>query len=330
MMLASVDTARSEQPARLLDEVVAGCEGNVSLIRGGWAKYTVVSVRPVQEKDSKSPPVPVIVTVYFDGDITRCDFGDLRMIQDGQRLIEFDAQGLVAGGTKPDNPRDYSIYVKPDRLEPRSVLAHPRMQGLPFLGTIARDIRAVRSDSAWNLDAFREGRLIKVIRSSDERNKYLKAEYWVDPAVGYGVVRLKKWSGKDSNLPATEMESTYRKADNGAFVVERLKKTDRRYRAGRYEDFTEVDAILTEMSLSEKPDRQVFTIEGLAPPRGARIQDRINDREYLYGLSAVTDADIIAPESSGPRTGRQWIVWGSIGLLGALIAALAIRRRMSR
>ncbi len=303
----------------LIDEVVAGCDANLSLIERGRASYSVSHSYPDGRKSLLSGPA----ALFFDGPRLRVDIADRRMIQDEDRLVVFIATDLGTAGGR--DARNYNVTVDVPTRRSELVWAHPRMQGLTRLENIAQDIRAVRENREWNLGAEAEGSLIKVTRESSG----LKVEYWVDPSQGYGVVRHAKWSKRITNLPAVEVDSKYRRVGNGAYVVSDCKRVFREPNEGGYRTYEETRVVLMEIALAEHPDPTVFTIDGLGLPKGARIQDRINNREYVFGVSAVRDEDVGRPHVSGPqRTFGRFVI--GVAALAAVVVALVLWRALRR
>jgi len=314
-LVVLVAPGRSAEVDALLDQVIAGCEGNLAMIEAGSAKYSITTSFADGRK-----PVSERAALWIDGPRLRVDLGDARMIELPDRLIDFQAPYL--GTDKQLAPHNYSVIILPPSPHPRTGMLHPRMQGVQGLRNIAVMLRAARAKpDVWTLAATMEGKIIRVTEVSEAN--FIKTEVWVDPDQGYGVVRFLQWS-KARNLPAVEVHSKYRRANHGAFVVSECRQVLRKPEADGYRDDTQVDIALQEISLGEKPDEKLFTIEGLGLPEGVPIQDRIQNRQYVYGASVATEGGIV----SGPARSGSRMVWllGVGAIFGVAVVCLLLRR----
>jgi hypothetical protein len=314
------------QTDKLLDEVIAGIEANASLIVNGTAQYSVTTTTllpaerpglPVERTQSEN------VTVYFSGRRTRFDSETMRTIVDDERFIDFDATDL--GTPRQRQPHNYSAVIQV-RAAARPLKVHPRMLGLGEMDTLADMIRACRKRQGCQLEAVKDASTIKITLRSD--SAYAKDEFIVAPEQGYGAISRRMWSLKINDQPYREVESEFMRTDNGAFVLSRTRMVDRRARSPEdrtLHDLVRVRASLVSIRLGEDPNPEVFTIAGLGLPKGARIQDRINGKEYLFGVSAVREEDIGRPSVSGPRGTRAVVLYTSIVLLVGLVGVLVWR-----
>lgn len=259
----------------LLDEVIAGSDANVSMIEHGTARYSVVQTIFRPEKDAQT----WTVVVHFDGSKTRIDSGWRRTIVDEERVVDFDAEFLGTPSQRQTHNYSAIIRVK-SRAKP--FLAHPRMLGFGDLLSAAEAVRQMRSQPKWRLKAEKDGEAIHVAAESEELGG--KIEFWSSPDKGYAVTRYKKWALHSPERPYDEIESEFTRADNGSFVLARSTRICRVYESSSgLRDVTETHIELKTIALTKKPDSRLFTLEGLDVPQGARIQDRINGKEYLFG-----------------------------------------------
>src|SRR3990172_8960403 len=171
-----------------------------------------------------------------------------------------------------------------------------------------RNLRAVPE----LMQVAEDGTLIKL--SFGAPTDYPRREYWVSRAHGYGIVRQLDWGRPPPALPAQELTTEFRQVDGGPFVASRQVVLSRRPRQGTYIDATLSETKLDKTDLGKAPDDRLFTLEGLNLPVGAQISDRRTGRNYLYGMSAVTEEEInqaitemIAQGTDGTSRGGQWV-----------------------
>lgn len=317
--------ASQESGNLLLDEVIAGAESNLEKIAFGSARYRLTGKR-YNRRDGTWSDVESDIRVLFDGARYREDHGDQRVLFTGDAYVEFHAPYL---GT-PDEyePFNYSVIVREPVFE-KPLTAHPRMQGLLLPTNIAEEIRAMRTKGDWDFSCERDAGGIIIVASSATLR--VEATYRVDPRQGYGVTNYQVRRLAEPPGVTTQVESSYRLNSNGAHVVDGTRRQLWAVIGDKLIDRSDTQIALVDIDLQNRPPPHELRLEGLGLPIGARIQDRIHGREFLFGVDPVREEDIIKAVPGGAWEGwgiRRILVFTGIGLLIAGIGYAFFRRRV--
>jgi hypothetical protein len=274
----------------VLDRIVAGSEANIAKIQSGHAVYSITRIQYLDGVE-QSPKTDEL-DVSFDYPRVRIDSKtrQLRKIYLKDGVISFDATNLPV--VSRIGPRNLIATIK-SLKEEEPIAIHPRMLGPAKWTSLAGEIRALESNPDCQVEGSEasDGGLL-IVRTHSEKMK-VRALYEVAPQFGYGVVRATEWLLRDGGEePFFEMTARYRKADNGALVLDRRTTSTAFVRDGKLLPQGRQEVELKEMTLIEPPSEKLLRLDGLGLPGGAMIQDRINGKEYLYDPKE-------APERSG-------------------------------
>lgn len=287
----------------LVHQVIAGIDANVSLITQGRASYDsptiFFSVLP-------GAPERVTVDTVFIGDSVRW--------KNSERWNLWDADAAY-GLQPPDGrlaPRRTNVIKKAKvYAESAPWSFHPRTlgHGVDDMRTQMRSMSEyLRSlDDMFAVDATWVGEskdsvILVTVRFKPEaypllQNESLKdykMEAWIDSNQGYGIVELKKWG--HPAFPFHHSETSYKRVTNGAWVAEthsvhnRNRKWDKEKVVGVRESKYEI--LLKDIDLSSPVDPGELTLTAMGVPRGARVQDRIANREYRHEVAEVLEEDV--------------------------------------
>ncbi len=194
---------------------------------------------------------------------------------------------------RPSDPRAYHVFINTANGDEAKtlMLMHPRQQTWPnwFIGSFGADALSwMRMLNDAEVTAAKEPD--GLVRVAIKKTAGLDV-YWLSPEQGYGIVRAKHWMPGDSEAdePQTVQEARFRKAGNGAFVVEYRKSRQMRLVDGGFQPKREEEVTLLEIDMQIKLDPKQFTLDGLDLPVGAQVHDNISGTKYGYGVPAVAE-----------------------------------------
>lgn len=289
IFLLFVVVAHSQAQEELLSELVAGSEANVALMREGTVSYQVKS----QTFSPKTRQNDYVLTFFLDHDRVRMDGQTDRYILEPDRNISLSLIDLAR------SPKHASAIIRTPEFAPPRV-GDPRRNGLcsHFEG-IGELIRKLQTGENTRITVTQEGALTK-LAVVNEPMEY-KAEYWVAPREGFGVVRYQEWAMRTPEAPFSEVKSQFVKVSNGAYIVSSQEWVFRAVsRDGKFGLNKELRLQLQSETIGKPVSPKVFTLAGLGVVREARVQDRINGKEYLFGVSAVDENTLGRLPVSGP------------------------------
>jgi hypothetical protein len=323
-IVLALGTARYQVSANdaLVSEVVAGQEANRELLQFGTAQYEITREefyrRDAAPKSAYAGPhkTSVEFRVVFDYPHIRTETNDERVVHRPDHAIVF--------RTKPGPQASYPAYEYSAIIEVPSAapipLFHPGIQheirGVSFIDRIrsARDkphlgiqVTAKKADDG----------LIEI--NIDSPASFWRGEYWIDPDQGYQLVRGNQYALKSSSdQPVLTFQAGYQQVSGGAFILNERQQTDWINLNGDLLKRSHTDMRLTSFD-DAKPDPTLFQLESLGLPVGARITDRINKKHYVYGVSAVTEADIPTFGVTGPDESNRPFPLGMIFVAAAML-----------
>ncbi len=302
--LLSCVPAFGQSDVELLDELVAGSDANDQLLAaGGSAKYSIRWRKPVRPVSRAEFHLSSTGSVRYDID------SDRHIAMNGT-VAEFDAK-VIREIQRGEEPSRFSVFVRLD--EPFSVqFVQFQWQGMPLSRhnrpqTIADFIRSVRrrgAQDAVELSRTEEGLVVLKLMDTDVGMGW---DMLVSPAEGYCVREYTDWSlRREKKIPVVEIVSQYRVLPNGGYICceYSIKRRGFGPEPGRV-DLREYTVKLTKAS-TDSPDEALFTFAGMGVPPGVRLQDRIRMREYVYGVSPVTEGELMLPPLAGPDATRHW------------------------
>ena len=192
-------------------------------------------------------------------------------------------------------------------------------------------ITAARGSSMVALTAMRRtDDYIKVRFESP--SLYFRAVFIVAPQLGYSLTRIEEYVLKKSDSePSREVTMSYRRIPSGAYIVEQRHELDRLRLEKGYSHSTETVTRLVDFDPA-RPSPDVFRLESMGLPEGALIHDEINQRRYVFGVTAVTEEDIGVVEVTGPWRGtasRRLLVLGTV-VIGLVVLWFGVIRRRFR
>lgn len=341
--------ARDETSEGLLDEIEAGVDANMALIQRGVAKYRAVVTTypdyrrrgstgskrrrrvPVVDDGKPSGPYASETTVYFDYPCLRFDWhGQRRNAAGGVR--ETTEWTIFNHEYRIESSKSSSAYA---RIEPIKggveawETIHPRQQAMPNWGYPlgASKLSAVRANRKVKLvAAYEPDGLIRLTMLAPVGNH----SFWLSPNEGYSIVRVKIWrAGEDDSQPPYQVhEAAFRKTSNGAFVLEqRVSHQMLNGPDGKLTPSRDEEVRLLEIEMRDSIDPELFTLDGLSLPRGAKIIDTVHGRDYEYATAAVAESEIIPPEPRGAVAVWRWLTPAYVLVGAALAGALVWRIR---
>jgi hypothetical protein len=296
----------------LLDQVATGFDANTKLIQRGIAKYRIVETfhlpvptlparkgRPsaAVEWNGKPQVATAEMTVYFDYPYLRFDWrGQRRTVQGGlvsqTEWTIYGAQYKVHTDfiSKPRTPSGHRVFI--DRAkdgEPEPNLIHPRGQACGPRQRFGADaINRLRGKvgSQWTIGRGPDD----LVRLALE-GRAGRTVFWLSPAARYSVVRSEIWRGKatEANEPYIVYDASFRKTDNGAFVLEHRLLHEDAFVDGVQRPSRDEEVTLLDINMPSELDPDVFTLDGLGLPAGARIVDRVSGTETEYDYEGVPD-----------------------------------------
>jgi hypothetical protein len=308
----------------LLQEIVAGCDANAFLLQKGTATYAVTreGYHPERAEPGETEVRSFDYTVAFDYPLIRTD--------DPNEKIIFRPRNVISYRTNMGSAKSYPAYehsaVITDRATSKSPTFHPRAQRSEWFQSAASWIRIAADLPEGAIDASETGDgLIKL--TVDLSNKSWLGRMSVDPSKGYSLVRLEEYALKlSSEQPSEVMTADYVSTANGAFILSERDKTS--WLAINNELKKQSREVLKLVRLDDRgPDAAVFRLESLGLPKTAYIEDRINKKHYIFGVSAVTEADIPALGATPNRT--PYKLWVMLAL--AVVAfGIVVRKAMAK
>ena len=312
--------------AQLLDEVVAGSEANLQLVEHGRAtyKHTTGSAHQPAEHNQSST-----YTVTFDYPFVRVDAPDHILVHTPELVIWYPTRM----GHAPEYPAYEHRAVISDPATAKPLPFHPRIQHEHHLPDVAILINSQRKNPKATLTAERDGDGSIVIRY-ESPDAHFRAIFVVGPSFGYSLTRVERYSLKaSSTVPLVETTLSYLRIPNGGYIVDE-REAIYRLRAsvdGPYQILRSVTRLVDFDPARPSPD--VFRLESIGLPEGARIDDQINQRRYIFGVTAVTEDDIGTVEVTGPwrgRAPRRVLLIGTLAIGLVVLWFGVIRRRFRR
>ncbi|HVX15618.1 MAG TPA: hypothetical protein VHC22_30815 [Pirellulales bacterium] len=185
--------------------------------------------------------------------------------------------------SKPRMPGEYRVFIDPAKDgEPEPDLIHPREQGCrPRQRFSADTMNRLRGNTGLQLTVSKDpDGLLRLAREGRAGSTVC----WFSPAAGYSVVRSEKWREKaaGTDRPYIVYDASFRKTDNGAFVLEHRLLHEAVFVDGVQRPSRDEEVTLLEINMLGELDPDVFTLDGLGLPAGATIVDRVSDTEYAY------------------------------------------------
>lgn len=222
---------------RLLDEIEAGVDANLALIRQGTAKYREIRYKFLDGVEQGTEEV-IVDSIFVDDRIQWRENRGGGVAEVWHLSDEEDAYFIQPAGQ--DDPPTENNIIRSQRgfgsFSPR--FCDPRMLGHGIVRrndqfiSVADLIRSLRSgDSPRKLSVERDASEYKVVSyfpptaEVPENLRAAKDEYWVSPSHGYGIVRVKQWGRSD--FPAIECEAKYERTPSGAWVATRYERKRR-------------------------------------------------------------------------------------------------------
>lgn len=327
---ARADEATSN---RLVDEVIAGIEANMSLIQAGTASY-LIKAYP-RSDPVNGHPWQFRLKAFFDYPDLRFDYVKSREI-DGHSQVETNKREIISrgllieydlplgwGGDPARAPADaHTVIISPISRNPSAAAPwpHPRMQWKWYWlnpPSLAMRLRGLRSRSATPIDARREADgMIKVEFHDD--NIAQREEFWLSPMQGYCVLRALVWSDRCAEPTGTQ-EATATEAGNGSFVLRHRLERNFIPQAGKLVQIRRNEVLLEKIDLSRAPEKSTFEMSGLEPRVGARVLDEVKGHEYRYGVTSVKENAIVPGAAGGPMGLRKWL-----GAFNTLVGAAVL------
>ena len=304
-------SAHADDAHDLIDKIIVFGDRNSELTRVGSATYRVTT---------RHGSETYALSLAADGRM-RVDVGSRRMVKLHDSLVDFNADILdrIAQG---NDPLDYTVNIR--RPEALDVPVHLQHQGLPPVrfraSLVANMMRRVRREDP-DLKAVQIEHLPDRVRISIKRPD---VEHWqqvdIAPDFGYLAIGSRVFVRSDPDLPLEDVATHFRRVAPGAFVADHIKIQTRK--RGEPTLTLSVEVKLMNVSL-RPPSDEVFTIEGLGVPRGVKIYDGLAMKEYVHGYRAVTEHDVVAPETFGADThrwpGRMFAVVVLAAFLGVIV-----------
>ncbi len=307
---ASATESDASESEPLLDEIVAGSEANFELIDHGRASYEEIVKLDGEHSYTE------LFTIQFDYPLLRADMPDRIVIYKPDYVIRY----FTRIGPKPEYPpREHRAVILDPALSSQPSL-HPRLQPssrIPHAGSI---IRSVRRDPNGTISTQR--RVDEHIEVRYENpSAYIRAVFIVAPQLGYSFTRIEEFALKSSDsTPSSELTMSYRRIPSGAYIVEERHEVDRLWDGDEYSHTRERVTRLVDFDPA-RPSPDLFRLESIGLPEGARIDDQINQRRYIFGVTAVTEDDIGAVDVTGPWRGRAP---RRVLLIGTLVIGLVV------
>ncbi|MCA9202882.1 MAG: hypothetical protein KDA59_07545 [Planctomycetales bacterium] len=288
----------------ILDAIVAGCEANAQLISHGRASYTWITTQSEVGGGSEANHGTTSeqrFDVVFEYPLLRVASEDSVALYKPEYVIAYQKDL----GPEIEYPAfEHRAVIRKRQFSPRPYF-HPRVQWSDVTPHIASSIPHWRNDSRASITATRvkDGSIILAVSIDSAA---FRGEYVVLPESGYGLIELSEFATKVSDSqPYYHMKASYRRIPSGAYIIEERKDTDSIARGDAYYSTQRGTIRLVSFS-DERPAPSEFQLESMGLPRGARIEDKIHDRQYIFGVSAVTEKDIpgfeVVPPSGGARS----------------------------
>ncbi len=308
---ASATEADASESEPLLDEIVAGSEANFELIDHGRASYEEIVNLDGEHSHTQQ------FTIQFDYPVLRADMPDRIVIYKPDYVIRY----FTRMGPQPEYPpREHRVVIvdpaiaSPPPVHPRAQYPSPR---LPHAGSILTGVRRDPNgtiNTQHRVDGHIEVRY-------ENRGAHIRAIFVVAPQFGYSLTRIEEFALKSSDsIPFRELMMSYRRIPSGAYIVEERHELHRLWHGDEYSHTTETLTRLVDFDPA-RPSPDVFRLESIGLPEGARIDDQINQRRYIFGVTAVTEDDIGVVEVTGPWRGRAP---RRVLLIGTLVIGLVV------
>ena len=267
------------QSERLIDEIIAGCDKNVALIDQGRFRYRYSVWSDRKQDDAQRRDFDA--QVYLKGKKTRRDMAHERLVMDGEKVISFDTRYLNRAEL---SPRHLVTTIETATQSPQ-ILIDPRLSGsaavVGGIGQIFRAQRDLPEDAPKSeIAVSHDGNLVKVVILVP--SAFHRADYWISPSHGYGIVRQRLWALKTQESPYQEVDSEFRQLANGAFIVARQTQIRRVSDREMLRDAARREIVLIDCDVESLVPDDVFTLAGLRLPKGSRVYDRIHGNEYIY------------------------------------------------
>lgn len=334
----------------VLDEIIAGIEANQALLQHGEARYVRTTTRYFQPNPRTTPdydsvprgPYTSKQAVFFDYPRVRIDaeengrvYGDQSaviketLIFDGERLIQYAPPRPRTDGS-PISVRSHLVFIGPTddaRLAQRN---HPRRQ-LSELPPPQETLRRMRRNKAATLTAKTQPDGLIAVTFEHKPTAY-RQEYWFSPTEGYSLVRSRQWTLSLSETePASSDEARTKQVTTGAYVISWHHGRSLIAIDGSYRPNLEMEDTLTDIDVEITPAENLFTLESLRLPVGAKIQDKIVGRDYKYQVPDVDEKKIVVRPASGPTSIGYWATGAYVVAgLGLVLVGYAWRRRRAR
>lgn len=305
----------------ILAEVIAGIEANEALLQSGSATYSIETIDRDSGEDIKTVET---IQVQFDYPLIRTEVDGIKRIFAPDSVVTFDARNLKLLGSMP--PNSFSAIIRtPDRVE--KIPIHPKVLGPQKTPSLAATIKRVQKNGNWSISTSKDRSII--VLEFESQKAAMRALYRVDPAKGYGVIEAKEWALKASETqPYLQMTASYTMLNNGAFLID-SRHTEKWIAVdGKLQNDSAEDVRLTDIKLLNI-EPEAFRIEGLGLPSGARIQDRINNKVYLFGVPAVADSAIPKLKEGKTSSTRDYLIVINILFVLLLVGLLLWKYRRS-
>jgi hypothetical protein len=227
--------------------------------------------------------------VFYDYPFVRTEMPDEKIIFRTQHVIYFRTN---LGPAESYPPREYAAVIKDPSMAAPPYF-HPRAEREVHHTAFTKRIVTARMRPELNIrvEARKtEDRLIQV--TIDSSKNFWRGKFWANPEKGYSLVRAEEYGLKTSSeQPAIFMTADYQKTSNGGFVLSSRALTHWISVNGALVQRSHTVMNLVDFN-DDKPDPELFRLESLGLPEGGRVTDRINNKHYVYGVSAVTESDI--------------------------------------
>ncbi len=307
---------------RLLDEIVAGSDANFELIDHGRASYETIVYIDGQHSDTH------LHAIHFDYPFLRADTANRVFIYKSDYVIDY---RMPTGSISEYPAREHRAIIQDPTIASHPPF-HPRVQNSPRATPHAGNIiTAVRGETNGTISAqYRLPDRIEV--RYENPSEYFRAMYLVAPQLGYSLTRIEEYALKRSDsTPYRELTMSYRRIPSGAYIVEHRHEIKRLSDGEKHSRTTEAVTRLVDFDPA-RPSPDVFRLESMGIPEGARIEDQINQRRYIFGVTAVTEEDIGVVEVTGPWRGtapRRVLVIGTV-VIGLVVLWFGVIRRRFR
>lgn len=299
----------------VIGQAIAASDLNFDLLSSGIANYEISYTVPSRSIFR--------VRVTLKNGKQQIAYGDKRLLIDKETFITFEPP-TRRPSEPPYMPNECSAYIYP-RSQLKYLPVHLQAQGVMEFGAIqsvADWIRAYRqNDSPIDMASQENG---VVIASATFESLGARFRLELSPTESYVARRYQMWVLKDDYAPAREMTCTFQQLANGAHVCDKGEVTIRTVDPAT-DRLTITEAMtfrLIDISL-QRPDDQELTINALGLPRGTRVQDRLRNTEYLFGIAAVVPDEIAIPTIYPPNV-NKWNRWFPAGAAAIALICLTV------